>query len=107
MTMRSLAERTNVAIPTIQQAERNEASGAISVKRLRQLAEAMDCELVYAFVPKTPIQKALESAARVKAERLLKIANTHMSLENQRVKKSFDKRINVLASALLKKGDIW
>jgi predicted DNA-binding mobile mystery protein A len=107
MTLKNLGDRTNLAIPTIQQAERNEASGSITVNRLRQMAEAMDCELVYAFVPKTPIRKALENAARAKAMRLLKVADVHMGLENQRVDRSLEKRIEQLALSLLEKGDIW
>lgn len=107
MTLRSLAEKSHLAIPTIQQAERNEASGAITIKRLRQMAEAMDCELVYAFVPRVPIQKVLEDAARAKARRLLLAADVHMELEDQRVKRAMEKRVERLAKTLLEKGDIW
>lgn len=107
MTLRALGARANLGISTVQQAQRNEAAGTISLKSLRHLAEAMECDLVYAFVPKLSLEKTIEAAARAKAERLLRAADTHMTLENQRVVKDFEERANLLAHSLLEKGDIW
>jgi predicted DNA-binding mobile mystery protein A len=107
MTLKTLGARAGLATSTIQQAERNEAAQAITLKSLSQIAEAMDCELVYAFVPKSPIAKVLEAAANSKAKRLLEAAGTHMELENQKVEQNLAERIARLAKTLLDKGDIW
>lgn len=107
MTFKNLGARARLGIPTVQQAERNEVAGKITLNSLRQLAEAMECELVYAFVPKLPLEKTIEAAARAKAERLLQVADTHMTLENQKVDRALEERVKQLASALLDKGDIW
>ena len=38
---------------------------------------------------------------------LLELADTHMTLEDQKVKVDFDERIKILADKLIKKGDVW
>ena len=40
----------------IAQAERGEAKGKVTIETLKRMAEAMECEFVYAFVPKKNIQ---------------------------------------------------
>lgn len=107
LTMKKLGERAGVSIPAIQKAELREQEGTISIKTLRQIAAAMDCELVYAFVPKYPVDKVVEQAAKAKAARLLQIADSHMDLENQKVKQQLEKRIARLAQTLIEKGDVW
>lgn len=107
MTLKNLGAKAGLSISAIQQAERNELAGTITLNRLKQMAETMDCELVYAFVPKSPITKILENAAKNKALRLLKVADIHMNLENQKVDRALKARVDQLAKTLLEKGDIW
>ncbi|OFZ55974.1 MAG: hypothetical protein A2428_09505 [Bdellovibrionales bacterium RIFOXYC1_FULL_54_43] len=71
------------------------------------MANAMECEFVYAFVPKTDIDELLKQAARAKAKRTLASADVHMTLEDQRVEQSLEERVELLASKLLEKGDVW
>ncbi len=53
MTLNDLGKRTGVTTASIAQAERNELSHKTSLATLQTIAEAMECNLVYAFVPKT------------------------------------------------------
>ena len=57
----------------------------------------MDCEFVYAFVPKSSIKTTLKEQALKKAKRLLAEADTHMTLEDQRVEQDMKTRIERLA----------
>lgn len=56
--------------------EQNEASGTISIAKLSALADALDCELVYGFVPKQPFEETAAAfeirqlAARKRREKL-------------------------------------
>ncbi len=107
MTLKQLAERTKLSLPSIAQAERSEAAGRISIATLKKMANAMECEFVYAFVSKTDLEEVMKHAAREKAKRTLASADVHMTLEDQRVEQSMQERIELLANKLLKKGDIW
>ena len=50
---------------------------------LRRLAEALDCELVYVFVPRQPLERTYETAARAVARRELGAISHSMALEDQ------------------------
>lgn len=52
MPARYLAKRLNKSTDRIYQLEHMEIDGAVTLKALKEVAEAMGCDLVYAFVPK-------------------------------------------------------
>ena len=70
----------------IQEFENAEANDRITLHSLRRVAAAMDCELVYAIVPKSgTISDLVERRARERAsEDVLDVEHT-MALENQAV----------------------
>ncbi len=107
MTLEKLAERVGVSKTTVAQAERREVEGKLTMETLKKMAAAMNCDFVYAFVPKESLKDILEKQALVKAKKLLKSADTHMLLEDQQVKSSREERISMLATKLLQKGDVW
>ena len=83
MTAVQMASRLGVVQSRITALEQAEANDAITLKSLRQAAEALDCTLVYALVPNKPIDDLVrERAAQVADEQL---ARTHhsMRLEDQ------------------------
>jgi predicted DNA-binding mobile mystery protein A len=64
--------------------ERREASGAVTLEALRRAADAMDCELVYAIVPRAgSVSKALERRARAVAMETIGRVSHTMRLEDQ------------------------
>ena len=67
----------------------------------------MECEFVYAFVPRNDIEVTLQMKAEEKARRILLKAETHMELEDQKVKEDQEKRIKALAKQIIEKGKIW
>lgn len=83
MTTRQLAQRMGRVQSVIIDAEKSEARDSITLASLRQAAEAMDCVLVYAIIPKEPIDDMLRARATQVAERQLARANHTMALEDQ------------------------
>ena len=83
MSGRQLAERIQVKGSRIAEMEKAETHGNITVKSLRRAAEAMDCELVYAFVPKTDLDASLRIQAEKAARKKLDGVRHSMRLEDQ------------------------
>lgn len=101
MTTGQFARRLGVSQPRIPALEKAEANGTVTLKTLRQAAEALDCTLVYALVPRTPLQETVEKRARAIAERQFARTNHTMRLENQAVTKVRQQRaIDELARTL-------
>lgn len=86
MSSRQLAARLNLSKAGITQTERMEAEDRITLTQLRRIAEALDAKLVYALVPKQPLDSVLRTQAQRKAERLVSRAGTQMQLEKQQLK---------------------
>jgi predicted DNA-binding mobile mystery protein A len=85
MTTRQLARRMGVAPSRVTAIEKAEATGAITLRTLRETAEAMECHLVYAFVPSKPLDDIVrEQAERKVGDELARIAHS-MRLEDQAV----------------------
>ena len=57
MTMAQLAARTGVSQSRITRIEAAEVNSAITLRTLRNIAEGMNCELVYALVPHGSLDK--------------------------------------------------
>lgn len=83
MSGRQLAARIHVETSRISELEKSEVQGGITLKSLRRAAEAMDCELVYALVPKATLCATLRmQAGKAARSKLDPIAHT-MRLEEQ------------------------
>lgn len=83
LTTAQLAKRLGVSQPRIVALEKGEVDETVTLASLRRAAEAMDCQLVYAMVPKHPLVDMLRQRAEVKAdEQIARVSHT-MSLENQ------------------------
>jgi predicted DNA-binding mobile mystery protein A len=107
MTLANLAKATKVATPTIKKIEQREAEGRVTLETMRKIANAMNCHFIYAFVPEKEVYVLLKERAHEKAAKLIRNADIHMTLEDQRVTEDFESRVEQLADVLLKKGDIW
>jgi predicted DNA-binding mobile mystery protein A len=110
MSQRQLAERMGVSKTTVYSAERNEARGTIKLESLTALADGLDCDLVYAFVPRESLAATLERRAEEVAGKLVEAVSTSMELEEQGVPDEERRRqVAELASELLAKrpADFW
>ena len=85
MPRAELARRLGVSDQAVAQLERSELDGRIRLDSLRRVAEAMDCRLVYAFVPTDSLEAIVDRRAHVVVERDLGRARHTMAVENQTV----------------------
>jgi len=110
MTSRQLAARTEKSKTTVLSAERNEASGTVQLGTLQNLADALDCDLVYALVPRTSLRERLERQACMIAAQTVGRVSASMELEAQGVPETERARqIDELAEEILRarKRDFW
>ena len=85
MSGKQLGERLKVSQPRVVQMEKDELSGALTLKTMRQAAEAMDCQFVYAIVPRTSLEGTVRKQARKVASKRLSRTSHTMLLEDQKV----------------------
>jgi predicted DNA-binding mobile mystery protein A len=107
LTLQDLAKLVSLTPANIAQAEKREVEEKVSLSTLKKLAEAMDCDLVYSFVPKKSIRTFINDKALEKARKTLGIADLHMKLEDQKVTGDEDERVARLARKFIEKGEIW
>ena len=87
MTAEQLAERMHLSRARVVQLENAEAHDAVTLRTLREAADALGCELVYAIVPKScdTLENIIKARVTHVAEsRVLNVAHS-MSLESQSV----------------------
>lgn len=100
-----LADRLGVRPPSVTELERNEAEERITLATLRRAAEALDCTLVYAVVPKQPLEAMVQHAAAAAARRELNAVLHTMSLEDQAPRNADRKEmIDALAAQIAEAG---
>ncbi|MBO6219163.1 MAG: mobile mystery protein A [Treponema sp.] len=81
MTAVQLAKRLGVTQPRIAKMEINEEN--LKLSTMKKVAQAMNCDFVYYFKPKTTFQDIVQIQAKKKAEEILLGVNLNMALENQ------------------------
>jgi predicted DNA-binding mobile mystery protein A len=83
MSGKQLASRLQVSQPRVFKLEQGEPTGALTLKTMQQVAEALDCVFVYALVPRSSLEETVRTQARaVATERLQRVSHT-MLLEAQ------------------------
>lgn len=105
-----LAKRLGLVPSTVLRLETSETDDTISLGSLRRAAEALDCELQYALVPRQSIAQTMETQAnKVARERMAAVAHT-MALEAQATSnETVDTQMKELAESLLKgsRRELW
>jgi predicted DNA-binding mobile mystery protein A len=109
MTTRQLATRIGVRQPSVVALEKSEVAGTASLNTLRRAAEAMNCELVYMFVPRRSLDATVRQRAMSLAEIHVAAVSHSMDLEGQGIStKERTAEARRLAEALLEQGSrLW
>ena len=110
MSGSQLARRMDITRGAISNFEKAEREGGVTLKTLQHLASAMNCRLVYAFVPEDDIDAVLMRRARKRANALVKEAGIHMELEDQALTlEKFEQEIDRVTKELLekRKSELW
>lgn len=103
MSTRHVATRLGITRQGVTDQERREVEGTITLAALRKAANAMDCDLHYAVVPRRPTGEILRDRARgIALQRLGRIAHS-MRLEDQAVPDDeFDQQVEDLIDQVLR-----
>ena len=110
MSGRQFAARLGVSPPRVTALEREEVGGGVSLKTLRQAAEALDCVLVYTLVPRSSLAETVTAQAeKVAARRQARVSHS-MLLEAQQLspeeeRKNLAAAVEELTRTLPK--DLW
>jgi predicted DNA-binding mobile mystery protein A len=84
MSLKQLGNKLHFSAQHIKQLENREVQGSITIKSLREVAHALDMQLVYGFVPKhESLEHMIEERAKVLAEQIVMRTNQTMILEDQ------------------------
>lgn len=111
MSRKQLAKKLGVTSEAVRQLEKREETGSITLRSLREAANAMDLQLVYALVPKeATLEKQVETQAKRLATKIVLRTNQQMKLEDQEVTdKRLKEAIEDATAELVRKLDkkIW
>lgn len=93
MTGGQLAERLGVSQPRVVCLEQDELRGSVTMKTMREAAEAMDCMFVYAIVPRTTVEDVIRKQAEYVALQRFDRSSHTMMLEDQELQADEKKRM--------------
>jgi len=85
MTTAQLGRRLGVVQSRVVAIEQAETKGTITLNSLEKAAQALDCRLVYALMPRQPLEDIVEQRASLLAKSRLKSTGHTMTLEAQGV----------------------
>ncbi len=83
MSRKDLATRLKVSESSVARLEASERAGTAQLDTLRRAADALGCDLVYALVPRRPLEDMVQEQAHTKARKLLAEVQHTMLLEDQ------------------------
>lgn len=98
MSLRQLGQRLSITPQSVKEIEEREKNGTISIKVLKQVAEALDMKFVYGFIPaEKTLEAMIEKRAEELAKRIVERTSTQMGLEDQenspeRIKKAIKEK---------------
>lgn len=84
MSLQQLAEKLSITKQSVQELEKREKGGNITLKTLKDTANALDMQLVYGLIPKDgTIDDLIERKAKELAIRIVSRTSNTMKLEDQ------------------------
>ncbi|MCH9715160.1 MAG: mobile mystery protein A [Cyanobacteria bacterium] len=105
MTSGVLAERLGVTASGARKLEQAEAADAITLGTLRRVAEALECDLQYALVPRYPLREMRRQQALQLAQQWQLRAGRTMALEAQPIdapSEGTQERLEAMAQEILR-----
>jgi len=108
MSGTELAARMGVSQQVVSEIERSERLATAKLDTLARAASAMECELVYALVPRTTLEETVRAQAQRKAERHLAQVVHHGRLESQEVSPAeYAAQVEELTSWFTDRRGLW
>lgn len=91
MSLRQLGQRMSITPQSVMEIEERESNGTVSIRVLKQVAAALEMDLVYGFVPREgSLHAMVERRSKELATCIVEKTAVHMTLENQ---KTTDERL--------------
>jgi predicted DNA-binding mobile mystery protein A len=92
MPGKQFAKRLGVSAPWISNLEKNELAGSVTIKTMHQAANALDCDFVYALIPRKKLEEIVrERAISLARKKLARVSHT-MLLEAQQLSMAEERR---------------
>jgi len=110
MNYSQLGKRLGISRQAVHKLEDDEVRGSASIERIRRAAEALDCRLVYALVPKNSLEETIKRQARKQAKKRLERVNISQALEESALdSESFRQQLDDLANELMvnRPSSLW
>jgi predicted DNA-binding mobile mystery protein A len=106
MSAKDLATRLGVTGYAVRSMEEGERTGGIRLDSLRRAAEAMDCSLIYAFIPNGSLEQTVQHQARWILDEQVGRARQTMALEAQEAEMS-PSSVDAQLKSIVDSGRIW
>ena len=108
MSSADLAARMHVVDSTVIRLEAAEREGRVQLNSLRRAADALDCDFVYALVPRDSLEMQVNGQARRRAKlALIRVQHT-MALEDQVAPPELsDELLKEQIASLLDRPGLW
>ena len=105
MSLQQLATKLSITRQSTQEMEKREKDGSITIRSLREVAKALDMELLYGLVPKDGSLDALiERKSKEAATKIVLRTSNTMKLEDQENSESRVTKAIVERTAIIKNG---
>ncbi len=85
MTGVEFAHRLGLSSAAVTKLELSEQNGTVGLNTLTRAAAALECDVVYALVPRQPIDEIVQDQALAQAQRAYQRIETTMALEAQKL----------------------
>lgn len=108
MSLQQLGKKLSITRQSVQEMEQREQDETITLKSLKEVAKAMDMQLVYAFVPVDgTLEDLIERKATALARQIVMRTSNSMKLEDQqnsteRLEKAIQERANAIKNEMPK-----
>jgi predicted DNA-binding mobile mystery protein A len=108
MSLRQLSAKASIVPQSLKDMENREVAGTITLNTLRDVANAMDMQLVYGFVSKNKsLEQMIEKRAKQLATEIVMRTNNTMTLEDQqnskeRIEEAIAQKTNEIKSEMPK-----
>jgi predicted DNA-binding mobile mystery protein A len=106
MSLNDLGARMGVSAQTVQSLEKSEQADRAQLATLRRAAAAMDCALVYAFIPTSSLQETVHAQATLIIDTQAGSAMHTMALEDQAAVLPPSAR-RAMIDRLVESGRLW
>lgn len=110
MSGKQFARNLGVAPPRITALEKDELSGSVTIKTMQQAANALECDFIYAIVPRENLTDIVRKRALSLAKKRLARVSHSMLLEAQQLSAVEQKKaLNVEVEEIIRKmpKELW